>query len=487
VKTPLVKGLVRSVAVLASGTAAAQAILLLSAPLLTRLYTPEQFGVLAAYMATVTILGAVATLRYELVIPLPRLAATAFNALALTVLCVVAVSMACAVVLLLFGGPISVLIGKPELALVTWLVPIGVLSMGVYTALNNWAVRRRSFGTIARTRLTQAVLQTVVQLAAAFSPYSTLGLLFGNLLGQSAGVTSLFREFQRDCASNFRQFSWHRVWLLARYYWHFPALSLPASVAFSASQQLPAIMMFTLFGPAKAGFYLLAQRVGMMPATLLSTALSQSIYRNLADRKRRPAEIGNSVIVPVQLMSSVLIGPAVFCAAIAPLVTGAIFGPDWAEAGQYLRWIAPWVATTIVFGAMSPIVSILGLQKMGLVFQVGSLVISMGAMYIVGVLSGPVAAIAAFSITKSLSIVVYRLHMLHIVQVSPKPIALTLCLQTIGFVSAFLAISGILEWDTLATGLRLGIASILMAVSVAAYAALNMHSVSKIRAMKIGN
>lgn len=436
-KPPAVKGLARSAAVIASGTAASQIILFAAAPILTRLYDPEQFGLLAAYMAAVTILGAVSTFRFELVIPLTKRHDLAANALALTLGCVVATALACAIALLGFGGQFAAWFNAPDLPRYGWLVPLGVLSMGTYVALNNWAVRRRDFGIIARTKLMQSVGQTVIQIGAAFTPFATLGLLIGSLLGQSTGITSLLRAFSRRDHGTLARLRWHRVAFIARHYWHFPAISLPASVAFSASQQTPALVLFSQFGPATAGFYLLAQRVGMIPATLLGTAVSQSIYRNLADHRKNPKIIGHMVLGPVQIMNTLVIAPAVFCAVIAPLAVRVLFGADWMEAGHYLRWMAPWVATTITFGAMSPVVSILGLQKMGLAFQVGSLLLSLLAMVLAGNAWGPIAAVAAFSIGKTLSTIAYRLHMLSLLHVSPRPVALSLAFQTLGYTAAF--------------------------------------------------
>lgn len=79
---------VRNVAVLAGGTAAGQAIVVLASPVLTRLYTPEDFGVLAVYASLLCVLSTVATLRYELAIPLPK---RDEDAAALVVLCLVIV------------------------------------------------------------------------------------------------------------------------------------------------------------------------------------------------------------------------------------------------------------------------------------------------------------------------------------------------------------------------------------------------------------
>src|SRR5256885_405341 len=76
----------RSVLTLASGTAAAQALLALSLPVLTRLYTPADYGALAVFSSTITVLLVLASLRFELAIPLPESDEDAASLLALSFL-----------------------------------------------------------------------------------------------------------------------------------------------------------------------------------------------------------------------------------------------------------------------------------------------------------------------------------------------------------------------------------------------------------------
>ena len=77
-------GFVRSVLTVASGSAAAQLLLSLALPVLARLYTPAEYGVLAVYSAILTVLVVVASLRYESAIRLPREESSAGSLLVLT-------------------------------------------------------------------------------------------------------------------------------------------------------------------------------------------------------------------------------------------------------------------------------------------------------------------------------------------------------------------------------------------------------------------
>ena len=62
----------RNVITLMTGTAFAQALPIAVSPILTRLYSPAEFGVFAMYLAVASILGVLVTGRYELAILIPK-------------------------------------------------------------------------------------------------------------------------------------------------------------------------------------------------------------------------------------------------------------------------------------------------------------------------------------------------------------------------------------------------------------------------------
>jgi O-antigen/teichoic acid export membrane protein len=49
----------------------------------------------------------------------------------------------------------------------------------------------------------------------------------------------------------------------------------PASLLNSISLQIPSVMLLALYGPEVAGWYLLVQRIGAIPATLISASVAQ--------------------------------------------------------------------------------------------------------------------------------------------------------------------------------------------------------------------
>ena len=82
----------RDVLTLVTGTTVSLIITLLASPIITRLYGPAAFGLLALFTSITGILGVIVCLRYELAIVLPKTDEEAANIFGLCMLLVVLVS-----------------------------------------------------------------------------------------------------------------------------------------------------------------------------------------------------------------------------------------------------------------------------------------------------------------------------------------------------------------------------------------------------------
>src|SRR5699024_644971 len=98
---------VRNVALVATGTAGAQAITMAFYPAITRLYGPEAFGMLGTFTAALAIVTPIAALTYPIAIVLPKKDDDARGIAKLSLLLAFFISLAVAVVLLFWGQAIA--------------------------------------------------------------------------------------------------------------------------------------------------------------------------------------------------------------------------------------------------------------------------------------------------------------------------------------------------------------------------------------------
>ncbi|MCC5881193.1 MAG: oligosaccharide flippase family protein [Halomonas sp.] len=383
----------RGVSVLVGGTAGAQLLTLLAAPLLTRLYGPEDFGLLAVYGGLLALFTVVASGRYQLAIPLPETQREAAEVLALSLLLVSLTTLGALLLVGLGGRGLAELLGVPALTPWLWLLPLGVAFAGTYQAVTHWAVRTRAFSTIAATRIKQSLALLFIQLAA--SPIGAGGLLLGHAAGQGAGTLTLARPALRAIKE-------HRIgpvgmWSAARRYRKFPLFSTWSGLFNTLGKQLPPLLFAALFSPLAAGLYALAHRVLAMPMALIGEAVGKVFFASAAEAHRR-GELGALVAKVHAVLAQVAMPPAIVLVLIGPDLFALVFGERWREAGEFARWMAPWLYLVFVTSPLSHLFSVLERQGQGLIFQTVMLVVRVAAIAIGAAADDLLLTVALFSL-----------------------------------------------------------------------------------------
>lgn len=302
-----------------------------AAPILTRLYGPESFGVLATFASILALLNVVSSLRYELAI---AVAEDDDEAIALVWLCFVLVAISTALTALgvaLLGNHLVGLLDQPALKPLLWLLPVGVLLMGLYQPLSYWAIRRKQFGLLAQTKFRQSIFGVAINLVAA--PLGTIGLLLGQIVSQSSGVKSLFIDIPRP--SKF-------ITVAAKSFISYRDLGAPSVLAGlinTAGSQIPVLLIAGYYGASDLGVLDVTQRLSLLPASLVATSTSQVFLQRIA-----AAQSTSEVKILFKLASNRLCRLGVFfCFAIAassPFLP-IILGKEWLRGSLILLYLTP--------------------------------------------------------------------------------------------------------------------------------------------------
>ncbi|QIB52619.1 lipopolysaccharide biosynthesis protein [Pseudomonas sp. OIL-1] len=367
----------RGVGVLVGGTAGAQVLMVLAAPLLTRLYSPEDFGLLAVYVGLLSLFTVIASLRYELAIPLPKSHTEAANVLVLSLLMVLLMTCIAGLMVMLAGNQLALALDAPGLASYFWLLPIGVLLTGIYNVFNYWAIRTKAFPDIAKTRISQTLATLAVQLLGY--KLGGIALLYGQAGGQGVGSFRLARSALKH--EEFRSWCWSGVWQAAKRYKQFPMFSTWSGLFNTAGTQLPPLMFAAFFSAGAAGLYALAHRVLAMPMSVLGDAIGKVFFSNAAEayREGRLAPL----VEKVHRKLAEIAMPATLLLVIgAPELFFFVFGESWRQAGEFARWMAPWLYMVFITSPLSTLFSIMERERQGLLFQAGLLSVRVLAVFI---------------------------------------------------------------------------------------------------------
>lgn len=376
----------RKVSVLTGGTVGARAILALSLPLLTRLYSPADFEMLALYMACLSLVTVIASLRLNMAIPLPAGDAEAANLLAMALLAAAAFGLVLAVPVLVAPEAMVGLLGQPRFRPFLWMIPTGITLGATYQALQFWTSRRRRFGLVARTRLVRAVGGAGTQVGLGIGGMAPFGLLMGHMIYSGLGIAGLARDLLQNDRSALAAVSPAAMVRALSVHRRFAIYSVPEALANSAGVQVPVILIAAAAAGPEAGYLALAMQVMAVPMALIGKSVAQVFIAEAPERLRLGTllaftrrtsvtlfKLGMGVLVPVGLL--------------APLVFPLMFGAEWRRAGEIVLWMTPWHVLQFTASPVSTVLHVTGNLRRAMVLQICGAVLRVGAVAVTAMMS----------------------------------------------------------------------------------------------------
>lgn len=368
------KGL-RHVAVLFTGTVLAQLIPLAVSPILGRLFSPAEFGSLAAFLAMASIVTIAVTGRYELaVIP----ARTDRRAAVLVRLAVV-LAIACAG----FGGLLLPLFdaGSGALGAHVYLLPVSVFLLAAERTCNYWLSRRYAFNQLSVNRMLQGVATAVSQIVAGTSGMGVWGLLGGQILGQLTAFLLACRSAWIAGLSRIRKVGGLRTLLrTARTHREYPGYLIPAGLANEAAAQLPLLILAGSYGAEAVGYLAITQRLMMAPVSLTASAVGDVFRSQAAAAYRRDGHCAGLFIRYLGFVAAgglilmipfVVAGKAVFV---------AVFGGQWEYAGELADTLSILAYGQLISLPFAQTSLLAGLQRVDFIWNVARLITNVAVL-----------------------------------------------------------------------------------------------------------
>jgi O-antigen/teichoic acid export membrane protein len=391
---------------MAGGASAGQGIVLAATPVVSRLFTPEEFGVLAVYVSIVSVLGVAGALRYELVIPIAPGDRDARTAVYVAFILAFSIGFLLTGVLWLFPWLLE-MVGAGALLGFRLMIPAGVLSIAMYAIAMHWALRESNYDAIASTQLAKGGVEGVGQILLGFIPgVGAVGLISGYVAGRAAGFARLLRTFLGSEQQHLNKSPVQAAYLNVRRYWRVPVIATPSALINTAGFAMVPLLLSGLFGTATAGYYAVAYRIVVGPAGVIGKAVSHTFIASVSELLRSGAASG----VAVQLRSAVrrlaILGlpPLIALLAVAEPAFALVLGDRWAVAGAYAQILS--IAAFFQF-IVSPVSQVLHLmQRHGLqlawdAMRLVAVVVPVAIVYLNG--GDALAAILVLSVASAAS------------------------------------------------------------------------------------
>lgn len=379
--------IVRSVGLLVGGTAFAHAITALALPIATRLYTPADFSVLAVFTSILSIVSVAACLRFDVAIPIPEQDDEAVNLLGLALGFTAITATLLAVLVLVLPHSAMVSFNQSNLAPWLWLLPLGVLLAGTYSALQMWFVRKKAFGSIASSRVAQSAVAAGTQVGLGWLQWAPVGLILGQLINTGAGCVGLGYRFFRQDRTALHAVNWRGIRNAFSSYDRFPKYSTFEALSNSASIQLPIILIAARAIGPEAGFLILAMSAMQAPMGLIGTAVSQ-VYLSRAPDEYRANRLNTFTASVFGALTKSGVGPLILAGFVAPDMFAIVFGAPWRRAGVLVAWMTPWFIMQFLSVPMSMALHVTGHQRAALALQLFGLALRVGAVMVASAIGG---------------------------------------------------------------------------------------------------
>ena len=328
---------IKNIITLLSGTTIAQAIPIIITPIIARLYTPEDFGVLAIFMAINLVLGTVASGRYELAIMDPETDDEAVSVAALAILVSFIFSIILFVPIFIFNSEIISLFKSDDLTYYLYFCPVVVWVVALYNIINQLNIRKKEYRDIAVASIYKSTVLSVLIIFVGYIKDGALGLILGQVISYFVSNARLLSNIMKNY--NVKNFTGVRK--VALKYIEFPKYSVVASLANTSSVHVVNMLISSFYSISTLGLYSLTERVLGAPLALISKAVGQVYFEKSTKELREEGGVEKTFYLTLKILF--LVGLPIFTAIyyLVPAVFLIVFGEQWKEAGEYAQILAP--------------------------------------------------------------------------------------------------------------------------------------------------
>lgn len=347
---------VRHILTLMTGTTIAQAIPLVVTPVLTRIYSPQDFGLFALYMSIIAILGVLATGRYELAIMLPEKDEDALNIVYISLIIALFISSITLIAIIIFNSEFAKFLGNSLISTWLYMAPLSVLFMGINQTFNYWNNRKKYYHHLGNSRITQSLSASFLQYLGGMNIiFKNGGLIIGYVIGQFMAAVFLSLYFLKN-----RQNITLNCATLTSQLIHFkdyPLKSIPGAFIDALASWMPIFLLGFLYSPASAGIYLLTVKVINIPMAFIGAAFSQVYYRKASELSKTGSlypfvlktSIILSVIISLPMIIIIIWGPELFT---------FVFDKKWLDAGKFSQLLGPMSIISFIYSCQSTLMMV---------------------------------------------------------------------------------------------------------------------------------
>lgn len=405
------KKMFNNISTLMIGTLVSQAIPIICSPILTRLYTPEEFGSLALFMSISSVFSVLANFRLDAAIMSADCDKERNILKQISIISTVIFSLVLLSIALFFNEKIVLLFGIPSLGNFIYLIPVFVMLFGMTQLYTYLANSVGDYKAISLSKVNKNFSMTILQLIIGFINKGAMGLIYGVIISFLFAWYSLRKYGTKD--KNIKiDYKFNEYKKVLKKYKDFPLFSTGTALLDNIAVESPVILINKFHGNFEVGYFDLVRKTLMGPLSVISTSISQVYLRNIVDKnatvksKLKDMFLLQSVLIVI----SIIIGPFIYF--VGDDIFAFVFGEDWRIAGEYAKIL---IFAYLIRFIISPF-SVVFLQrdniKIGAIWQGLYLIITLVVAFI-NLPQGILDFFIAFTISEVTMYLVYFLLIIY--------------------------------------------------------------------------
>ncbi|MFK4785461.1 lipopolysaccharide biosynthesis protein [Fusobacterium sp. MFO224] len=377
----------KNILLIISGSVFSRVITLLLSPVITRIYSPEDYGILSMYSAILGMISLIGALSYDNAILIEEDDEEAINIFVLCVLLIFSTTIIFLIIFYLKGESILKLLKASKLGVYGYFIPLGFFLTGIHTIISSWTFRKRNFKSITMTKYVQSITGNGSKIILGLLKFHSVGLLAGQLLNKISGIITLGYSSFREIKGLLKYVKKYKILKMAGRYKEFPMYSFPGLLLLSVSSQISVIFISALYGSKEVGLFGLAMSVTFLPVGIIGKSV-QDVFCAEAARcgKKNADKIKELSIELLKKLFILAIIPLIIIVWQGPFLFSFVFGEKWFRAGVYSRCLSIYVFSHFMIHPVSVIFQILERQKNSFILSLCKLIIVLLVFYVAKVL-----------------------------------------------------------------------------------------------------
>lgn len=366
----IANGFFKNILILLSGNAIGQVINILVSPIISRIFTPEAFGVFGVFTSLISILTNTSSLKLEVALPILE-DEQEFKEL-LWVSLFVNIVFSCVVGIILKFLPYSIYQKFDSESLIgyIWLVPVSLMLTGMFRILNCAVVRYKAFKAMSYSYINQIIVKNVVQIGLGYWNPTGVVLITGTVLNQATGMSNLFRVLWKR-----KILKWDTIWF-KRINYHlkkhidYIIFGTPSGLVNAVGLYLPIPLVIFYYGSKEAGLLSFCITLISLPMRTVGSAVSQAYVGECAEMLRNKKKGLTKLYVSlIKRLSALVFIPICLVLFFGKDMFRLFFGEEWTEAGHFAQILSLPFAMQFISSPLSQILNLLRQQKLQLIWD----------------------------------------------------------------------------------------------------------------------